>query len=98
MSTLKELLKDVPVEWKALGKITRVLRGRRLTKNQLSTEGYPVYHGGLEPLGYYDSFNRPSNSVMIINVGASAGNVGISPTDFRSEEHTSELQSRENLV
>ena|SRR5690606_19353723 len=97
MSTLKELLKDVPVEWKALGKITRVLRGRRLTKNQLSTEGYPVYHGGLEPLGYYDSFNRPSNSVMIINVGASAGNVGISPTDFWSSDGCYCLQQIENI-
>jgi type I restriction enzyme S subunit len=86
MSTLKELLKDVPVEWKALGAVTNVLRGRRLTKNQLNTEGYPVFHGGLDPLGYYQDFNRKANTVMIINVGASAGNVGYCANDFWSSD------------
>lgn len=86
MSTLKELLKDVPVEWKALENVTSVLRGRRLTKSQLTSEGYPVFHGGLEPLGYYKEYNRNANSVMIINVGASAGNVGFSSNDFWSSD------------
>jgi len=65
------------------GDVTNVLRGKRLTKSQLSDgEKFPVYHGGLEPLGNYAESNRPANTVMIINVGASAGTVGYSSVDF----------------
>ena len=75
------------VEWKTLGEVTKVLRGRRLTREQLSADmKFPVFHGGLEPLGYYGLSNRPANSVMIINVGASAGTVGYSDVDFWSSD------------
>ncbi|MCD7713024.1 MAG: restriction endonuclease subunit S [Firmicutes bacterium] len=75
------------VEWKRLGEVTNILRGRRLTRNLLSpTEKYPVFHGGLEPLGFYSDFNRPADTVMIINVGASAGTVGYSPVNFWSSD------------
>lgn len=40
------------------------------------------FHGGLDPLGYYYNANRPADTVMIINVGASAGTVGYSSVDF----------------
>lgn len=37
------------VEWKKLGDICEVQRGKRLTKNLLDDNAaYPVYHGGLE--------------------------------------------------
>lgn len=85
--SIKELLNDIEVEWKALGKITKVLRGKRLTRSQLSdSEKFPVYHGGLEPLGNYGESNRPANSTMVINVGASAGTVGYSSVDFWSSD------------
>ena len=58
----------------------------RLTRNQLSTQVYPVFHGGLEPMGFYSTFNRLADTVMIINVGASAGTVGYSPVDFWSSD------------
>lgn len=87
MSKLDELLKGVDVEWLALGKISKILRGRRLTKNQLTKVGnYPVFHGGLEPLGFYDLSNRKGETVMIINVGASAATIGYSTEDFWSSD------------
>ena len=87
VSFMEKLLDGVDVEWKALGDVTNVLRGRRLTKNQLSeSEKFPVFHGGLDPLGYYGHSNRPANTVMIINVGASAGTVGYSAVDFWSSD------------
>lgn len=68
---LGNLLDGVAVECRALGDVTNVLRGKRLTKSQLSQgEKFPVYHGGLEPLGHYANSNRPANTVMVINVGA----------------------------
>lgn len=70
-----------------LGEVCRVLRGRRLTRRDLVENGnYPVYHGGIEPIGYYNSNNRIANSVMIINVGASAGTVGFSDRAFWSSD------------
>ncbi|QMT36376.1 restriction endonuclease subunit S [Neisseria wadsworthii] len=84
---LERMFQTASVEWKALGEITEIQRGKRLTKNQLSETGnYPVYHGGLEPLGYYTSCNRSADTVMIINVGASAGTVGYCDTDFWSSD------------
>ena len=79
--------RNVSVEWKKLGEITTILRGKRLTKSQLSNDKpYAVYHGGLEPLGYYESANRTANTTMIINVGASAGTIGYSKEDFWSSD------------
>ena len=67
--------------------IGKVLRGKRLTKSQLSNQGqFPVFHGGIEPLGYYGDFNRKRNTVMVINVGASAGSVGYCYSDFWSSD------------
>ena len=75
------------VEMKKLGEVEKVLRGKRLTKNQLDEiSPYPVFHGGLEPLGRYGEYNREANSVMVINVGASAGTVGFSDCKFWSSD------------
>ena len=76
MSGLNELLQKYAldgVEYKKVKDIASILRGKRLTKDQLSEDyKYPVFHGGLEPLGFYMENNREANTVMIINVGASA--------------------------
>lgn len=89
-SKLEQLLQQLcpnGVEFIPLVNLTRVLRGKRLTKKELSTEGvYPVFHGGLEPLGYYGSFNREAHSVMVINVGASAGSVAYCDKPFWSSD------------
>lgn len=101
MSYIEKLLDGAKITWLPLGKATKVLRGRRLTKDQLSVENkFPVFHGGLEPLGYYGKSNRNANTVMIINVGASAGTVGFSDVDFWSSdgcyclEHTEILNNK----
>jgi type I restriction enzyme S subunit len=104
MNRIEKLIQEYcpeGVELIKLGELVKVLRGRRLTKSLLSeNEKFPVYHGGLEPLGYYGQYNRESNSVMVINVGASAGTVGYSHVDFWSSdgcfciEHSDLLLSR----
>ncbi|WP_084227559.1 restriction endonuclease subunit S [Lysobacter sp. A03] len=98
---LEKLLDGAEVEWKPLGKVANVLRGTRLTRKELSDdEAFPVFHGGLEPMGNYSKSNRPANTVMIINVGASAGTVGFSPAEFWSSdgcyaiEHCDSLNNR----
>ena len=82
------LLQGAEVVWKPLGEVCKVLRGKRLTKKELSDEGiYPVFHGGLIPLGYYNSYNRKGNQTMVINTG-SIGEVVWSGVDFWSSDGT----------
>lgn len=75
------------VEWKKIEDICGVLRGKRLTKKELTDSGkYPVFHGGVLPIGYYNEYNREGDMVMIINVGASAGTVGYYKNEFWSSD------------
>lgn len=90
MNRVEELIQQLcpnGVEWKKLGEVTRIERGKRLTKSELLDKGdFPVFHGGIEPLGYYNSYNRECDTVMIINVGASAGTIGYSEKNFWSSD------------
>lgn len=75
------------ITFKELKATNNLLRGKRLTSRDLDPKGrYFVYHGGTEPLGKYNNFNRNKDSVMIINVGASAGMVGYSNEEFWSSD------------
>lgn len=90
MSKIDELITELcpdGVEYRKLGDISRILRGKRLTKIQLQEDGkYPVFHGGLSPIGFFNENNRKADCVMVINVGASAGTVGYSDCDFWSSD------------
>ena len=84
---LLDLERKEGVEMKMLNEFSQVLRGKRLTKNLLDDNApYPVFHGGIEPLGKYGNYNREANSVMVINVGASAGTVGFCDCRFWSSD------------
>ena len=90
---------DCNWEWKTLGEICTILRGKRLTKSELSEdEKYPVFHGGIEPLGYYKEHIREADTVMIINVGASAGTVGYSDKEFWSSDGCYCLSKSESAI
>lgn len=85
MNELEELIQKLcpdGVEYKKISEITDILRGKRLTKSQLLEDGqYPVYHGSLSPLGYYNKANRESDTVIVVNTGG-IGGVGYSATPF----------------
>lgn len=67
--------------------VCSVMRGKRLTKSQLTSDGkYKVFHGGIEPIGFFDEWNREGNTTMVINVGASAGTIGYSSEKFWSSD------------
>ena len=70
------------MEWKPLGEVVNIKRGKRLVRSELEKAGeYAVYQNSLQPLGYYHQANCPSNSTFIITAGA-AGEIGYSYTDF----------------
>lgn len=104
MKNLETLINELcpeGVEFVKLGDVCEVQRGKRLTKKQLSDQdNYPVFHGGIQPIGYYSKCNRKANTVMIINVGASAGTIGFCEQNFWSSDgcyclsHVNELSAR----
>ena len=86
MSKLDELIQQhCPdgVEYKKLGEVLSVNRGRRLTKVQLSEDGqYYVYHGSKDtPLGKYSQFNVKGNTTIVVNTGG-IGGVKFCDNDF----------------
>jgi hypothetical protein len=73
LSYLEKLLDRAEVEWKSLGDVVDLQRGRRLVKSQLETNGkYAVYQNSMTPLGYYHDCNVAAQSTFIICAGAAA--------------------------
>lgn len=78
MSRLEELIQQYcpdGVEYKKLGDVLGVNRGKRLTKSELSEDGqYYVYHGSKDtPLGKYTQFNVKGNTTIVVNTGGIGG-------------------------
>ncbi len=70
------------VEWKTLGEVIKLQRGKRLVKSQLEESGsYAVFQNCLTPLGYYHEYNVNADTTFIISAGA-AGEIGYSDVDF----------------
>ena len=85
MSRLDELIQELcpnGVEYKKLRDAVSIERGKRLVRNQLSTEsGYPVFQNSMIPLGYHTDYNYPENTAFIIGAGA-AGEIGFGAVKF----------------
>ena len=85
MSNIEDLIQQLcpnGVEFKELGKCTLIKRGRRVTKNELSPEKkYPVYSGGVTPMGYFEKYNQSANTITIVKYGT-AGFVNYIIEDF----------------
>lgn len=70
MSYIEKLLNGVTVEWKTLGEVVEIIRGVRITKNDLLSDGkYPVVSGGIGYMGYTNNYNRESNTITIAQYG-----------------------------
>jgi type I restriction enzyme S subunit len=73
MSKLDELIAELcpdGVEYVKLSSICDIKRGERVTKSQLIEDGiYPVFSGGVSPMGYFNKFNREENTITIAQYG-----------------------------
>jgi len=70
VDSIKELLKNEKIEWRKLRDVAEIKRGKRVTKNELNpNKPYPVYSGGITPMGYYDYFNQKENTITIVKYG-----------------------------
>jgi type I restriction enzyme S subunit len=87
MNQIEQLIEELcpsGVQFLTLGELLeKIPRGKRLTKSNLAEIGsIPVFHGGLDPIGFHDEANTPGKTVMVINTGASSGTVGWSNVPF----------------
>ena len=58
------------VEWSPLGEVAEIKRGVRVTKKDLNPiYEYPVYSGGVTPMGYYQHFNQEANTITVVKYG-----------------------------
>lgn len=70
MKYIDKLLQGAPVEWKTLGEVAEIKGGVRVTKKDLNpTYDYPVYSGGVTPMGYYQNFNQEANTITVVKYG-----------------------------
>ena len=94
---LGQLLDGAAVEWKPLGEVSKIQRGRRLVKSELEEVGkYAVFQNCMTPLGYYHESNVKADTTFIISGGA-AGEIGYSNVDFWAADDIYYFLTPENL-
>ena len=73
MSRITKLIEELcpnGVEYKPLSEIADIIRGKRITKKDLTEEGvYPVMSGGVTFMGRYNEFNRQADTITISSYG-----------------------------
>lgn len=88
MKIIDELLQGEKVEWKPLGEVVALEKGKQLNKSLLSENGaYPAYNGGVSFSGFTDTYNYTENKTIISQGGASAGFVNFITTKFYANAH-----------
>ena len=91
MTYIDEMIKDLcpdGVEWKELGEVCEVNKGKQLNKTLLTADGeYPAYNGGKTYSGRTDSYNVEANTIIVSQGGASAGFVNFVESRFWANAH-----------
>ncbi|MHA3045612.1 restriction endonuclease subunit S [Riemerella anatipestifer] len=75
MSYLDKLLQGAPVEWKTLGEVAELERGKTITGKNKIDGNIPVISGGQKPAYYNANHNRKGETITIAGSGAYAGYV-----------------------
>ena len=87
MNILEEI-QNCSVEWKELGEVCSVKKGKQLNKNLLTEDGsYPAYNGGQTYSGRTNDYNVEANTIIVSQGGASAGFVNFVNTKFWANAH-----------
>lgn len=98
MNILEEI-QNCPVEWKELGEVCSVKKGKQLNKNLLTEDGlYPAYNGGQTYSGRTNDYNVEANTIIVSQGGASAGFVNFVDTKFWANAHCYYILPDETLV
>ncbi|GAA9502185.1 restriction endonuclease subunit S [Helicobacter pylori] len=67
---LLQTLAPKGVEFRKLGEVCEIIRGKRVTKKEILDKGkYPVVSGGIGFMGYLNEYNREENTITIAQYG-----------------------------
>ena len=96
---IKKLLQGQAVEWRALGEVVKLEKGKQLNKELLFESGlYPAYNGGVSYSGFTDIYNYEENTIIISQGGASAGFVNFVTTKFYANAHCYVVLPKDEMV
>ncbi|GAA7145577.1 hypothetical protein ID0382_05210 [Helicobacter pylori] len=66
LKSLLQTLAPKGVEFRKLGEVCEIIRGKRVTKKEILDKGkYPVVSGGIGFMGYLNEYNREENTITI---------------------------------
>ena len=70
---MEKLLDGVEVEWKSLGEVAELKRGKTITAKTKIAGDIPVISGGQTPAYYNSEYNRDGETITVAGSGAYAG-------------------------
>ena len=68
-----QLVQNCQVEWKSLGEVAELKRGKTITAKNAIDGDVPVISGGQKPAYYHNQANRDGETITIAGSGAYAG-------------------------
>src|SRR5690606_30866093 len=88
MSTLKELLNDVPVEWKTLGELASLITTGRLNANAMEENGaYPFFTCNEKPYKI-NNYAFDLEAILISGNGSQVGHLNYYKGKFNAYQRT----------
>ncbi len=98
LKTLLQTLAPKGVEFRKLGKVCEIIRGKRVTKKEILDKGkHPVVSGGIGFMGYLDEYNREENTITIAQYGT-AGFVNWQNQKFWANDVCFSVIPKETLI
>ena len=93
------IFRTIDNEFTSLGKIASIVKGTQINGTELLDEGdYYVMNGGIQPSGYYDKYNVPTNTISISEGGNSCGYVQYNTSPFWSGGHCYTIQRIDSSI
>ncbi len=98
LKTLLQTLAPKGVEFRKLGEMCEIIRGKRVTKKEILDKGkYPVVSGGIGFMGYLNEYNREENTITIAQYGT-AGFVNWQNQKFWANDVCFSVIPKETLI
>ncbi len=101
MNHIERLLQTLApkgVEFRKLGEVCEIIRGKRVTKKEILDKGkYPVVSGGIGFMGYLNEYNREENTITIAQYGT-AGFVNWQNQKFWANDVCFSVIPKETLI
>ncbi|WP_212865166.1 restriction endonuclease subunit S [Helicobacter pylori] len=95
---LLQTLAPKGVEFRKLGEVCEIIRGKRVTKKEILDRGkYPVVSGGIGFMGYLNEYNREENTITIAQYGT-AGFVNWQNQKFWANDVCFSVIPKETLI